>query len=211
MVEIDQTFYGIPPRSRVAAWEEMTPRGFEFALKVPRTITHAKSLRNTGGDLSDFLRSVSALGEKTGPLLLQFPTTFTPQRLPELLTFLDSLPRRDFRFVVEVRNHAWIKTELTERLRDRDLPLCWMDHSALPRFTSLTGRFVYIRFTARHEEEADGSAQGLDKSEDLEWWAAETAGWLQRNFPVYCVFENQFSGHAPASAREFLERVERRH
>ena len=34
-VEVDSTFYAIPPRSRVEKWAEAAPEGFEFALKVP--------------------------------------------------------------------------------------------------------------------------------------------------------------------------------
>ena len=42
-VEIDSTFYRIPPRSMVSGWRDRTPDGFVFAAKIPRVITHQKS------------------------------------------------------------------------------------------------------------------------------------------------------------------------
>ena len=42
-VEIDSTFYRIPPRSMVNGWRDRTPDGFVFAAKIPRVITHQKS------------------------------------------------------------------------------------------------------------------------------------------------------------------------
>src|SRR5512139_1248766 len=106
-VEVDSTFYATPPRERVERWAEVAPEGFEFALKVPQVITHEKSLRDCEGEMKEFLGVVSLLGEHLGPILFQFPYGFKPDRLDDLISFLDSLPRNDFRFVVEIRNRAW--------------------------------------------------------------------------------------------------------
>src|SRR5204862_5351608 len=44
-VEINNTFYRLPSESAVAGWVEQTPRGFRFAVKGSRYITHIKRLR----------------------------------------------------------------------------------------------------------------------------------------------------------------------
>jgi uncharacterized protein YecE (DUF72 family) len=71
-VELDNTFYRTPALSTVKGWYAKTPPGFLFAAKVPQVITHEKVLVDCDEDLSHFLKTMEALGEKLGPLLFQF-------------------------------------------------------------------------------------------------------------------------------------------
>ena len=57
----------------VTGWRDRTPQGFVFAAKVPKLITSIKILRDCEQELSRFLKVMEPLGEKLGPLLLQFP------------------------------------------------------------------------------------------------------------------------------------------
>ena len=41
-VEVDSTFYAIPPASTVRGWAARTPDAFTFALKLPQEITHER-------------------------------------------------------------------------------------------------------------------------------------------------------------------------
>src|SRR5262245_30670520 len=70
-VEIDSTFYRIPPRSMVTGWRDRTPRGFVFAAKIPRVITHQKVLSDCQKQLSSFLQVMGTLVDKLGPLFVQ--------------------------------------------------------------------------------------------------------------------------------------------
>src|SRR3712207_6602581 len=76
-VEIDSTFYGTPRRSTVERWREVAPRGFLFAAKFPREITHEKSLTNCRGEAETFVRTMEGLKDRLGPLLLQLPPGFS--------------------------------------------------------------------------------------------------------------------------------------
>ena len=116
-VEIDSTFYRIPAARTVEQWRERTPADFTFAAKVPQTITHEKMLVDAEQDLAAFLRVMDLLGDKLGPLLLQFPY-FNRQKfrsldffLERLEPFLARLPK-DHRWVVEVRNRNWLSEKL---------------------------------------------------------------------------------------------------
>ena len=40
IVEINSTFYRLPPVSVARSWAHRTPTKFKFAAKFPRTITH---------------------------------------------------------------------------------------------------------------------------------------------------------------------------
>src|SRR5262249_48551345 len=86
-VEIDSTFYGTPKPSTVINWKEKTPADFVFALKVPQVITHEKILVGCEQEFGEFAETVSLLGEKLGPMLLQFPK-FDRWVLKDLEAFL---------------------------------------------------------------------------------------------------------------------------
>ena len=204
-VEVDSTFYAIPPRSRVERWAQIAPDGFEFALKVPQVITHEKSLRDCDAEMKEFLDVVSVLGEHLGPVLFQFPYGFKPDRLADLLGFLDQLPRQDFRFVVEIRNRSWYKTPLADELAARQIPLCLVDHPWMPRKRDVTGPFVYLRFLGDQEKITEFDHPQLDRSDDLKWWAEGAQEWILRRVPIYAFFNNHFAGHAPTDARLFSE------
>lgn len=72
-VEIDTTWYHMPSRKMVEAWKSKTPQGFVFSAKVPSVISHDKYLEGCEAELNEFISVMSILGEKLGPLILQFP------------------------------------------------------------------------------------------------------------------------------------------
>ena len=197
-VEIDSTFYAMRPRAQFEKWAAQAPAGFLFSLKAPQRITHEKSLLDCDADVGDMLESIAGLGNKLGPVLFQFPYGFKPDRLPDLLTFLDRLPTADFKFVIEVRNRAWVKSNLVSELRDRKLTLALVDHPWMPRMTDLTGELVYIRWLGDQNAVTQFAGTQLDKRESLQWWAQEIVNWTRRDFPVFGYFNNHFAGHAPS-------------
>ena len=98
-VEIDSTFYRTPSASTVRGWYEKTPANFLFAAKVPQTITHELVLKDCEAEFKTFLATMDILGEKLGPLLLQFPY-FNRKAFPTIedflarfLPFLKQLPK----------------------------------------------------------------------------------------------------------------------
>jgi len=125
-VEIDATFYRIPTSAMVTAWRNRAPKGFRFAAKVPQVITHGKRLVNCEAELSRFLGIMEPLGDKLGPLLLQFPyynknTFASREQFDKLLRpFLKALPK-GFRFAVEIRNKNWISWDFLELLREHSI------------------------------------------------------------------------------------------
>ena len=50
-----------------------TPEKFRFTAKVPRVISHEKGLVDCIAEMEEFLYAMEPLGERLGPLLLQFP------------------------------------------------------------------------------------------------------------------------------------------
>src|SRR5829696_7259254 len=71
--EINSTFYRTHKPQTLERWAAMVPEPFRFAVKVPRAITHERRLVDVSELLDAFLGSLSAVGAKLGPLLVQLP------------------------------------------------------------------------------------------------------------------------------------------
>ncbi len=63
--EIDSTFYAYPKKGLAFGWARNTPENFVFSAKLPRLITHDKTLETGKGVKLDVLRFL----EVTSPLI----------------------------------------------------------------------------------------------------------------------------------------------
>jgi uncharacterized protein YecE (DUF72 family) len=205
-VEIDSTFYGVPKRDAVAGWRQRTPQGFCFTAKFPQIITHQRMLIGSDEVTGHFIKTMRELGEKLGPLLLQFSYQFGPERLDDLARYLDGLPT-DLRYVVEIRNRDWYDTEIGQMLRARGVALAMHDLYYMPRRADITTDFVYIRWLGRRTGLKNFDRTQLDRRDEEKWWAERVQSFLDQGLMVYGYFNNVWAGHAPASARGFLERL----
>jgi uncharacterized protein YecE (DUF72 family) len=107
-VEINNSFYKLPSDSTFACWRDATPRGFCFAVKASRFITHNKKLKDPENALENFLPRAEVLRDKLGPILFQLPPLWRINigRLDEFLALLPRGPRRHY--ALEFRNPTWL-------------------------------------------------------------------------------------------------------
>ena len=111
-VEIDNTFYRIPSRDTVKKWKEEVPDDFIFCAKFPRKITHIKMLQDCKEELDVFIEHMSLMGDKLGPLLLQLPPGFKPEKSEILKDFLDGLPEdADLRWKSGIKS-GWMRNSM---------------------------------------------------------------------------------------------------
>ena len=104
-IELNGSFYSLQRPASYARWSADTPRGFVFAVKGPRFITHVKRLRDIDGPLANFLASgIFELGPKLGPILWQTPPNL---HFDEALfdAFLARLPRDTAQAAELARRH----------------------------------------------------------------------------------------------------------
>jgi len=224
-VEIDATFYRIPSAAQARSWAAKVPAGFRVAAKVPQAITHEKLLLDCGDEMKEFLGAMEELGEKLGPLLLQFPY-FRPDTFPSvdaflsrLEPFLESLPSGRA-FAVEVRNKAWVGDALLSALRRHHVAFALIDLPWMPMVDALirkrdvvTSDFVYARWLGDRkgiEMKTDRWDKVIvDRTPEMERWVPALASILERNIEVYGYFNNHYAGHAPGSI-QLLREVWRR-
>jgi len=198
-VEIDSTFYGTPKPAAVLHWREQSPEEFKICVKVPRAITHEARLENVGREMEIFVSAVAALKRKLGAILIQFPPSFDLSYGKVFKQFLTLLPK-DQTFVVEFRHPSWYIPDTAMLLSEYQI--CWAatEYPGVPREVNLTSEMIFIRLVGEHGRFPSHDRERIDVSQQLAgWWR-----WIQSKadqvHTVYIFFNDDYSGHAPASA-----------
>jgi uncharacterized protein YecE (DUF72 family) len=196
-VEVDNTFYRIPTQQTVTNWKQQTPEDFQFSLKFPQLITHVKMLKNCKYETDVFLERVNLLREKLGPLLLQFPSNFGVEHMPDLTSFLSLLPEKH-RYAVEIRNKSWLNLEFYSILRDRQVALAWADSSLMSEISEVTADFLYVRWEGDRKK-VNGTLGKIETNRigDLKLEAEKIKPYLTKR-AVFGYFGKYYSGYPPS-------------
>jgi uncharacterized protein YecE (DUF72 family) len=200
-VELNNTFYRLPPEQTVERWREQAPAGFVYAVKVGAFGTHRKKLGDPTGWLDRHLDRVRRLGASTGPQLVQLPPRWR-RNVPRLDEFLDAAPD-DLRWAVEVRDRSWLHDDVFDVLARHGAALCVHDLVRAHPW-ELTADWAYVRF---HGPDPDRRYHGRYGGRRL-WRPAERIGeWCDAGRDVFAYFNNDFHGHAVVDARWLRDRV----
>lgn len=110
-VEINSTFYRKPTAKTLQKWFDETPDDFRFFIKIPKTISHEKRLKDCKEEIAEFcLHIQNNLGKKLSGFLYQFPPSFknTEENLDLILNNVD------FKYlnVIEFRHETWWREEI---------------------------------------------------------------------------------------------------
>ena len=218
-VEVDSTYYRTPSESMVRNWRLRTPDGFTFAAKFPQVITHEKVLLDCRQELAGFLRAMSLLEDRLGPLLLQFPY-FNKKVFPSpedfnarLVPFLEGLPG-GFKFALEVRNKYFVNAQLLDTLHKKNVALALIDHpwmtpiaQLVSKFDLVTADFTYLRWLGDRKEIEEKTKHWdrviVDREQEMRIWIPVIRQLLQRNVKVMGYFNNHYAGFGPGSIALF--------
>src|SRR4029077_2130568 len=187
----------------------------------PAVITHQKVLKDCQSDLTSFLTAIEELGDRLGPLLLQFPyfnrNTFASRGPFEKLLrpFLKTLPK-EFKFALEIRNKNWISWDFLEMLREDSVAFVLTSQAWMPRIDTLakaldivTSDFAYVRFVGDRKDMETKTKRFdtliEDKTADMTVWANELKKIVDKNIPTYVFFTNYYAGFSPGSVEAFKE------
>src|SRR4051812_39182977 len=124
-VEINNTFYRLPEAATFASWGRRAPRGFVYAVKASRFLTHMKKLKDPEEPIARFFTRAKRLEHAFGPVLYQLPPRW-PVNLERLETFLEALPRTR-RHTIEFREPSWYCDEVFALLERHKVSLCLHD------------------------------------------------------------------------------------
>jgi uncharacterized protein YecE (DUF72 family) len=200
-VEVNNTFYRLPPPETFAAWRRRTPAGFVMTLKASRYLTHLRQLRDPEEPVERFLAHAAPLGDRTGPILLQLPPSLRVD-VPRLDHALSSFPA-SARVAVEVRHHSWFTDGLRDLLTRRNVPLVLTDRLGRPLEPLWrTADWGYVRL-----HEGTGDPWPHYTGEELAAWAERIAARWTDDEDVYVYFNNDPGCSAVYDAVDFAERV----
>jgi uncharacterized protein YecE (DUF72 family) len=203
-VEIDSTFYAIPPENSVRGWYEKTPENFLFSVKLPSEITHKNRLRDSQDHLLDFTQRMLLLKEKLGSILIQLPPDFPPSEHKALRDFLNILPD-GFKFAVEFRDPNWINESIIAELEENNVALALTDGKWIRREKSLSmieqmqAPFSYVRWMGPREL-TDFSRIQIDRTKEFSQWKEAFQLLSQKSAIIFGYFNNHYQGHSPGSS-----------
>lgn len=201
-VEVNNTFYRLPPAETFARWARETPRDFVFVCKLSRYLTHVKRLVDPGPPARLFLERAAPLGRKRGPVLMQLPPNLAVDvaRLREALAALSGVA-----VAVEFRHDSWYSDRVFSVLGDHGAALCLADRGSRP-VTPLVGTsgWGYVRF---HEGAGRRGPGYGDRA--LVAWVERIAELWGADAEVYAYFNNDPFACAVRDAVRFAELAER--
>lgn len=128
-VEVNTTFYQIPPLDTVRRWRARVPEGFAFAVRAHRGVTHAHALalsQRVHELLADLARIVRTLRAEALHLLTPPTLAFGSKETAHLAALLDSASLEGVTVALEPRAHAGkpLPRELKALMEDRGVVHC---------------------------------------------------------------------------------------
>lgn len=201
VVEVNNTFYRLPPPDTFRSWAERTPPDFVIVPKVSRYLTHVKRLKDAEEPVKRFLDHAAPLGAKLGPLLVQLPPNLAADvaRLDAVLALFG-----DRRVAVEFRHDTWFTDEVRSVLESHGAALCLADRRS--RTVSplwRTAEWGYVRF-----HEGTASPRPCYGRAALDGWARRLAETWGPDADVYVFFNNDPRACAVRDAATFARLAE---
>jgi len=223
-VEGNTTFYARPAPATLERWAQIMPGHFRFTAKFPGDISHGGDLREQLPAAESFIQLLSPLGERVSPLWLQLPATFAPQRLGELMEFIDGLQRP---LAVEVRHPEFFAKGDAERmlnrlLRERGVERICLDPRALFSCTSTAPAVLHAQskkpkvpprpaaFTQFPQVRFIGHPELAANDPFLVPWLDKVAGWIEEGRTPYVFLHTSDNRMAAELARRFHARLMQR-
>jgi uncharacterized protein YecE (DUF72 family) len=203
-VEINSSFYRPHRPQTYARWRASVPEHFRFAVKVPKSITHERRLKDAGELLTKFLSEVAELGDKLGPLLVQLPPSLNYEK-GVTIAFLATL-RECFtgQVVCEPRHPSWFTPDVDVLLTHFQVARVAADPAILPQAAEPGGwsGLVYYRLHG-----SPTIYRSEYSPEFLNRMSASVQAQVTREVPAWCIFDNTAEGAATGNAIGMMERL----
>jgi uncharacterized protein YecE (DUF72 family) len=200
-VEINNSFYRLPPIDALKDWRDSTPPDFCFAVKGSRYLTHMKKLKDPKPGLAKFFSRIDHLKSKLGPILFQLPPGWKCNA-ERLESFLAALPRKH-RYAFELRDPTWHNSAIYELLHRCDAAFCIYELAGFHAPVEITAGFTYVRLHGPLAQAYQGSYDRRALAE----WAERIGRWRQSLHDVYVYFDNDQEGFAATNALQLKKLV----
>ena len=123
-VEVNSSFYKIPPIDLVKSWRRRVPKDFEFSVRLSRLISHVEKLNPTERAVKAFQDCIEVAEIlKSKILVLETPKSFDPiKSINRLKNLLKKVDIRDIRIAWEPRA-GWPPKAVEEAIKLKLIPI----------------------------------------------------------------------------------------
>jgi uncharacterized protein YecE (DUF72 family) len=179
-VELNNTFYRVPPEDQFDRWAAQVPDGFRFAVTASRRLT---SFGRVEG-VDEFCRMALRMGDRLGPLRFKVPQARDDGFLLLLLDSLDP----EVPVALDFRHGSWDDPEVAARLDERGV--------ARVDAWETTAAFRYVRLREPpYDDEALAELAGRIRPQ------------VAAGVDVYAFFRHEDEPTAPLYAEQLVELV----
>jgi uncharacterized protein YecE (DUF72 family) len=213
-VEINSTYYHIPPARRMADLAKRAEGRLEFSVKAHRDMTHARD--KYAEALPPFQEALAPLREAgaLGSVLVQFPFSFKASGanvdfLRRVASDLAPDP-----VVVEFRHRSWTTDETFDLLRRLGLAYCCVDEPDLPNLPPPVVRasapIAYVRFHGRNRQKWWAHTEAWERYDylyteaELQEWVPKIRSLAEATRTCYAFFNNHARGQAVTNAQMLI-------
>ena len=152
-VEINSTFYHMPPPKTFKRWHDVVDSKFRYSVKFSRYITRTKRLvldDESKPFIKEFLDRTALLKSRLEVILFQLPPSlkFNLKTLEAFLKFISTYSKQiklKARFALEFRHKSWFNEETYSILKKYNTAFVIGDSSRYPNERVVTGDTMYIR------------------------------------------------------------------
>lgn len=194
-VEINSSFHRPHRRTTYERWASSTPSGFQFSVKLPKTITHGARLVGTDDALATFAEQVLGLGDKLAVVLIQLPPSLDFDETVASAFFMDARARLGEHIDVacEPRHRSWFTAAANALMQGHRIARVAADPAPVPAGAEPGGwrGLCYLRL--------HGSPRvywSSYEAPELDRVAKVIGDCLTEDARTWCVFDNTASGAA---------------
>ena len=212
VVEINTTYYGIPPSRGFQGMADQVPEDFGFYVKVHQDVTHKR--QEPEQSLKQVHQAVESLRERNmlRGFLAQFPYSFkkNPPTREYIVRLSDVWRKWQEPVFVEFRHQSWFKPIVYQSMENHNLGFVNVDLPPLPRLpgatAEVTNNIGYVRFHGRNTGKWWGDHGDLRydyeySTDELQEWLPKINEMTQKARKVVIFMNNCHLGQAPKNAK----------
>jgi uncharacterized protein YecE (DUF72 family) len=200
-VEINSSFYRPHQPQTYARWAASVPADFLFSVKLPKTISHERGLRDSDEPLARFSDEVQCLGDKLGCILVQLPPSLACDVASADRFFAGLRARFACMLACEARHASWFADAASALLMRHDITRVIADPApGQPGAHVPTSATVYLRLHGSPQRYYSAYEAAL-----LAQVAQALRAWRAAGRNAWCIFDNTAGGAALPDALQLLQ------
>jgi uncharacterized protein YecE (DUF72 family) len=170
---------------------------------MPKEITHERRLVDAIVPLERFLAESAGLGDRLGPLLVQFPPSFAYEASVAQPFFTALRQRFSGPVVCEPRHATWFSDNVERAFQGMQIARVAADPAPVPAAAEPGGWKGLVYYRLHGSPQMYFSAYPDEYLHQL----AERLRAHAEHAPTWCIFDNTAHGHAAGNALRLLELV----